>query len=199
VSLAGEEIQATVLFCDIRNFTPLSERLAPAQLIRFLNDYFAHITRPITDHHGVINKFMGDAVMAVFSPVFGVEDHGEEGLRAALGMREALREFNALGRYQPVAFGIGVHSGTLIAGNVGTENRMEYTVLGDTVNIASRIEGQTKQFSTEVLVSDAVLRHIDRSHFPDLGFATCGPVLMKGKSQPLELFRLSDAARPGAR
>jgi len=194
VSLAGEEIRATVLFCDIRNFTPLSERLAPTELIRFLNDYFAHITRPIVAHRGVINKFMGDAVMAVFSPVFGVEDHGEAALRAALGMREALREFNALGKYQPVAFGVGVHSGTLIAGNVGTENRLEYTVLGDTVNIASRIEGQTKQFSTEVLVSEAMLREIDRSRFPGLEFMTCGPVLMKGKSQPLELFRLADAA-----
>lgn len=191
VNLAGEEIQATVLFSDIRNFTPLSEKLSPTELILFLNDYFAHVTEPIMSNRGVINKFMGDAVMALFSPIFGVEDHAEAALRAAVGMREALKRFNALGAHQPVAFGVGVHTGTLIAGNVGTESRLEYTVLGDTVNVASRIEGQTKQFATEILISDAVLRAVDRARFPGMEFAECGPVLMKGKSKSMLLYKVS--------
>ena len=193
VNLAGEEIQATVLFSDIRGFTPLSEKLPPVELIRFLNEYFTYITRPITDNRGVINKFMGDAVMAIFSPVFGVADHQTAALKAALGMRAALREFNAQGRYPEVFFGVGVHSGPLVAGNVGTTERLEYTVLGDTVNVASRIESQTKTAATQILLSEATVLGLDRSGFPDVNFKACPPVLMKGKSKPMVLYTVEAA------
>jgi len=194
VNLAGEEIQATVLFSDIRGFTPLSEKLPPVELIRFLNEYFTYITRPITENRGVINKFMGDAVMAIFSPVFGVEDHKAAALKAALGMREALREFNAQGRHPEVFFGVGVHSGGLVAGNVGTVDRLEYTVLGDTVNVASRIESQTKTAATQILVSEAVLQGVDRNRFPGIVFTACPAVLMKGKSKPMVLYKVEPEA-----
>jgi len=194
VNLAGEEIQATVLFSDIRGFTPLSEKLPPKDLIRFLNEYFAYITVPIAGNKGVINKFIGDAVMAIFSPVFGVEDHKAAAVRAALGMRAALKEFNALGRYPEVAFGVGVHSGGLVAGNVGTEARLEYTVLGDTVNVASRIESHTKTAATEILLSEAVMSGLDRGLFPGIDFMEGEPVLMKGKSKPLVLYKVGPAA-----
>ncbi len=190
VNLAGEEIQATVLFSDIRDFTPMSEKLPPVELIRFLNEYFTFITKPITENRGVINKFMGDAVMAIFSPVFGVEDHQAAGLRAALGMREALRKFNAQGNHPEVFFGVGLHSGGLVAGNVGTAERLEYTVLGDTVNVASRIESQTKTAATQILVSDAVVRGVDQSRFPGVSFIECAPVLMKGKSKTMVLYKV---------
>lgn len=190
VNLAGEEIQATVLFSDIRGFTPLSEKLPPVELIRFLNEYFAYITVPIAANKGVINKFIGDAVMAIFSPVFGVADHQEAGLRAALGMREALKEFNAQKRYPAVEFGVGLHSGGLVAGNVGTEARLEYTVLGDTVNVASRIESQTKVIGSQILVSDALVRGVDKARFPGMNFIECAPVLMKGKSAHMTLYRV---------
>lgn len=193
VNLAGEEIQATVLFSDIRGFTPLSEALPPKDLIRFLNEYFAYITVPIAGNKGVINKFIGDAVMAIFSPVFGVEDHKAAAVRAALGMRAALKEFNALGRYPEVAFGVGVHSGGLVAGNVGTEARLEYTVLGDTVNVASRIESHTKTAGTEILLSEAVMSGLDRSQFAGIEFIEGEPVLMKGKSKPLVLYKVGPA------
>lgn len=188
VNLAGEEIQATVLFSDIRGFTPLSEKLPPVELIRFLNEYFTYITRPITENKGVINKFMGDAVMSIFSPVFGVEDHQEAALRAALGMREALKDFNAQGKYPEVFFGVGVHSGGLVAGNVGTVDRLEYTVLGDTVNVASRIESQTKTAATQILLSEATVQGLDKGRFPGVNFIACPPVLMKGKSAPMVLY-----------
>ena len=193
VNLAGEEIQATVLFSDIRGFTPLSETLPPVELIRFLNEYFTYITRPITENKGVINKFMGDAVMAIFSPVFGVEDHQEAAARAALGMREALREFNARQRYPEVFFGVGVHSGGLVAGNVGTAERLEYTVLGDTVNVASRIESQTKTAATQILLSEATVQGINIKNFPGIVFTGCAPVLMKGKSKPMVLYKAEPA------
>ena len=190
VNLAGEEIQATVLFSDIRGFTPLSEKLPPVELIRFLNEYFTYIGKPIAANKGVINKFMGDAVMAIFSPVFGVENHQEAALKAAIGMREALREFNALKRYPEVGFGVGLHSGGLVAGNVGTAERMEYTVLGDTVNVASRIESQTKDITTQILISEAVVQGVDKKAFPGFNFVEGAPVLMKGKSKPMVLYRV---------
>jgi class 3 adenylate cyclase len=190
VNLAGEEIQATVLFSDIRGFTPLSETLPPVELIRFLNEYFTYVTGPITENKGVINKFMGDAVMAIFSPVFGVEDYQAAALRAALGMREALRKFNAQGKYPEVFFGVGLHSGGLVAGNVGTVERLEYTVLGDTVNVASRIESQTKTAATQILVSGAVVEGVDKARFPGFTFIECAPVLMKGKSKPMVLYKV---------
>ncbi|HNW43664.1 MAG TPA: adenylate/guanylate cyclase domain-containing protein [Elusimicrobiales bacterium] len=189
VNLAGEEIQATVLFSDIRGFTPLSEKLPPVELIRFLNEYFTAVTLPITENRGVINKYIGDAVMAIFSPVFGVEDHQAAAVRAALGMRAALKKFNEQKRYPEVCFGVGLHSGGLVAGNVGTEARLEYTVLGDTVNVASRIESQTKDAATQVLLSEAVLRGLDKSRFPGVDFIACAPVLMKGKSHPMVLYK----------
>lgn len=192
VNLAGEEIRATVLFSDIRNFTPLSEKLTPSELIRFLNVYFSHITKPIMENRGVINKFMGDAVMAIFSPVFGVKDHSTAGLRAAIGMKSALRDFNSLKAHPSVGFGVGLHTGDLIAGNVGTENRLEYTVLGDTVNVAARIESQTKSVKTEILISSIVMQEINSSDFPGVRFIECAPVLMKGKSHPMSLFRVED-------
>ena len=193
VNLAGEEIQATVLFSDIRGFTPLSEKLPPVELIRFLNEYFTYVTKPITENKGVINKFMGDAVMAIFSPVFGVEDHQAAALRAALGMREALKAFNEQGKYPEVFFGVGVHSGGLVAGNVGTVERLEYTVLGDTVNVASRIESQTKTAATQVLLSEATVAGLDKSLFPGVNFTACPPVLMKGKSAPMVLYKVDPA------
>ncbi len=190
VNLAGEEIQATVLFSDIRGFTPMSEKLPPVELIRFLNEYFTYITKPITENKGVINKFMGDAVMAIFSPVFGVEDHQAAALRAALGMREALKAFNAQGKHPEVFFGVGVHSGGLVAGNVGTVERLEYTVLGDTVNVASRIESQTKTAATQILLSEATVQGLDKKMFPGFNFIECPPVLMKGKSRPMILYKV---------
>jgi len=193
VNLAGEEMQATVLFSDIRGFTPLSETMPPTELIRFLNEYFAYITKPIAENKGVINKFIGDAVMAIFSPVFGVADHQEAAVRAALGMKAALKEFNAQKRHPEVFFGVGVHSGGLVAGNVGTAARLEYTVLGDTVNVASRIESQTKTAATEILLSDAVIRGIDQARFPGTKFVEGAPVLMKGKSKPMILYKVEAA------
>ena len=195
VNLAGEEIQATLLFSDIRGFTPLSEKLPPVELIRFLNEYFTYITKPIAENRGVINKFIGDAVMAIFSPVFGVENHQAAALKAALGMKEALKDFNAQGRHPEVFFGVGLHSGGLVAGNVGTEARLEYTVLGDTVNVASRIESQTKAAASPILASEILINSLDKTTFPDVNFIECEPVLMKGKSKPMVLYKVEAALK----
>ena len=113
------------------------------------------------------------------------------GVAAALGMRAALAEFNRSGDQPPVHAGIGIHSGPLIAGNVGTEQRTEYTVLGDTVNVAARIEGATKDQGTDILVSDVVVALLRPEEWAEVHFASRGPILLKGKSVPLNLLSLS--------
>jgi class 3 adenylate cyclase len=188
VDLEGEEIITTVMFADIRSFTALSERMAPRDLVTFLNEYFSFVVRPITAERGVVNKFIGDSVMAVFSPVFGVEDHAEAAIRAAMGMRAALAAFNAEGRWERVRQGVGIHTGVLVAGTVGAEDRREYTVIGDTVNVASRIESQTKVAETDILISGATVDLLDPAVRTELGLRETEPVIMRGKSSATRLF-----------
>jgi class 3 adenylate cyclase len=190
IHLAGEEIETTVMFTDIRNFTPLSEELSPMDLIDFLNTYFSYMVKPIQDERGVINKFLGDSIMAVFSPVFGVEKHSSAAVRAALKLRASLKELNSTGKFPEVRHGVGIHTGILIAGNIGAEERKEYTVIGDTVNIASRIESQTKVFNTDILLSENLVNQIDLKEFPKNKFLPYEPVLMKGKSYSMTLFQI---------
>lgn len=187
--LGGEEIEATVLFCDIRNFTPMSEKMTPREVVEFLNEYFAHVTGPIMEHRGVINKFMGDAVMAVYAPLLGSDDHAGDAVRSALGMRKALERFNASGRTPgEVRFGVGIQTGALVAGNVGTLARLEYTVIGDTVNVASRLESATKELGADILVSEAVRDKVEPAMKGKASFERMGDVALKGKSRPVTLF-----------
>jgi len=188
IDLAGEEIETTVMFSDIRSFTSLSERSSPRELIAFLNEYFQYMVEPILEHHGVVNKFIGDSVMAVFSPVFGIKDHPAAALRAGLAMREALARFNALGRSEPVRHGIGIHTGVLVAGTVGTEERMEYTVVGDTVNVAARIESQTKMLGVDLLASADTIGALSPAERAELSLEPTEPMTLRGKSQPLVLY-----------
>lgn len=191
ISLGGESIEATILFSDIRDFTPLSERLSPQDLVAFLNSYFSYVTEPIAAHNGMVNKFIGDAVMAVFAPQFGSKHHVDDALKAALGMRERLAAFNASGASpEPVRFGVGIHTGVLVAGNIGTERRLEYTVIGDTVNIASRIESQNKELASTILVSEDVYAKAEPGLRETLRAERCDNVKVKGKDRPLVLYKV---------
>ncbi len=194
IDLAGEEIVTTVMFSDIRGFTALSETMPPRELVEFLNEYFGHIVRPITDHNGVVNKFIGDSVMAVFSPVFGVDDHAQAALRAAVGIRAALTEFNASRPDRTIRHGVGIHTGVLIAGTVGAEDRREYTVIGDTVNVASRIESQTKVVETDILLSGETVALLQPEVRAEFSLAETEAVTMRGKTQPTRLFVVGSLA-----
>ncbi len=189
ISLGGESIEATVLFSDIRDFTPMSEAMPPQELVRFLNSYFSHVTVPIAEHRGMINKFIGDAVMAVFAPQFGSSAHVDDAVRAALGMREKLATFNALEK-KDVRFGVGVHVGGLVAGNIGTEKRLEYTVIGDTVNIASRIESQNKEQGSVILISEAAYERLSPALKGSLKAERRDAVRLKGKEKPMALYAI---------
>jgi adenylate cyclase len=191
VNLGGEDMVAAVMFCDIRNFTPLSEKMSASALIDFLNSYFHYITPPIADHNGVINKFMGDAVMAIYTPLLGSDDYAADAVRAAVAMRQALVDFNASGKAPArVDFGIGVHAGKLVAGNIGTSARLEYTFIGDTVNIASRLESKTKELNTDIIVSAAALEMARGSLGGSVAFEPLGKVALKGKAQTMELYKV---------
>lgn len=192
VNLGGEEMEAAVMFCDIRNFTPVSEKMNPAEVVGFLNEYFHYITPPITEHKGIINKFMGDAVMAVYTPALGSKDYAKDAVNSALAMRKALDAFNSSGKMPfRVNFGIGLHAGKLIAGNIGTPARMEYTFIGDTVNAASRLQAKTKDFSCDIIASGNVVEALKKSGGSTASFESLGEVPLKGKSLPLEIYKLA--------
>lgn len=191
VSLGGENITATILFSDIRNFTSMSESMSPEEVVSMLNTYFAFITSPIMENHGVINKFIGDAVMAVFTPHLGSENHVEDAIKSALGMRQRLAELNGSGRLKlPVQFGVGLNTGPLIAGNIGTEKRFEYTVIGDTVNVASRMESLSRTVGHDIIVSETTAELIPASLKEKLIVEITGPIQIKGKSQPASVYKL---------
>lgn len=190
INLGGENISATVMFCDIRNFTPLSERLSAGELIDFLNNYFAYITPPIMANRGVINKFMGDAVMAVYTPALGSAAHADDALLSAAEMAAALEKFNASGKApRPVQFGIGIHTGLLVAGNVGTMARLEYTVIGDVVNAASRLESKTKDLAAEILISGAVHDALSPRVKALFAFESLGSMALKGKEKTVPVYK----------
>ncbi len=192
VNLGGENMEAAVMFCDIRNFTPLSEKMSASSLVEFLNNYFHFITPPITEHNGVINKFIGDAVMAIYTPMLGSADYAADAVRAAVAMRRALTAYNASGKAPgKVEFGIGIHCGKLVAGNIGTLARLEYTFIGDTVNIASRLESKTRDLNTDIVVSAAAVEKAKGSLGGEIKFEALGKVALKGKSQTLDIYKVA--------
>jgi len=158
VALGGEQVNCTVLFSDIRGFTSLSEQLLPADLIALLNRYMSAMVAAVVAEGGVVNKFGGDSILAIFgTPLNPDPDHAARAIRAALGMRRALEHFNreqAERRGPQLKIGIGLATGPVVAGNLGGEGRIEYTVIGDTVNLASRLQSLTKELGHDTLAAD---------------------------------------------
>lgn len=181
----------TVLFSDIRSYTTLSEGLTHLEVFSFLNDYFVHVSGPVTENGGFIDIFIGDAFMALFP---GAPD---DALRAAVAMRRDLHRFNEERRglgMPPVHCGYGLHFGGVTLGTIGTPERMQTTAIGDTVNLASRIESVTKVFKTEIVVSqDVYSRLADQEAF---GLREIDTVRVKGKHEPVTLYECYDADPP---
>jgi class 3 adenylate cyclase len=186
--LGGVKREATVLFCDIRNFTQFSENMEPEEVIEILNIYFDEIVRPILRNGGILDKFIGDAVMAVFGVPGEISDHAERALRSAEEMlrvldvvNEKLKEKNII-----LDMGIGINSGPLIAGNVGARERMEYTVIGDTVNVASRLEGLNKMYKTRIILSEYTYQSISEKEKYD--FKELDETRVKGKQKSFKIY-----------
>ena len=187
VELGGEEREATVLFCDIRDFTAWTESLPPKALVEQLNDYLTAMAAAIDAHRGVVDKFIGDAVMAVFGVPVPDPDHPARAVAAAaemLRILEALNTDRAAAGLPPLRIGIGIATGTVVAGNMGSADRLNYTVVGDDVNLASRLEGLTKTYGVPVIISEATHGRLDGR------FATrpLGEVQVKGKAHPVRIF-----------
>jgi adenylate cyclase len=199
VVLGGEEREVTILFSDIRNFTPLSERMAPSEVLGILNAYLTRMSDIVERNGGVVDKYVGDAVMAIFGAPLVHEDDADRALHTAIEMVQALdelnREFRAQGRPE-LRIGVGVNTAVVVAGNMGSQRRLNYSVIGDGVNVAARLESLTKdqQYTAKIIVSDATLKKAkDRFETRFLG-----DVAVKGKSETTAIYALSAITPPGA-
>ncbi len=189
IGVGGTNQEVTIFFSDIRGFTSFSEKHTPEQVVEMLNEYFSVMVGIINKHHGVVDKFIGDAIMAVWGVPKNSPEDTRHALRACLEMRQALEALNNRRREKnqpPILIGMGLHSGLAISGTIGSQERMEYTVIGDTVNLASRIEASTKSFGTDFLVSDEVVK----KGGDQFRFDLAGEVSAKGKEKPLQLHRV---------
>ncbi len=188
VELGGEERVATVLFSDIRNFTPLAERCAPRELLTLLNEYLTEMSSIIEDEAGVIDKYIGDAIMALFGVPLAHPEDAVQAVRAAVRMETALNRLNsslAQRGKPPLGIGIGINTGLLVAGNMGSQNRLNYTVIGDNVNLASRLESLTRQYGVNILLSEATQTAAPGFHYCELD-----SVQVKGKQQAVRIYTL---------
>jgi adenylate cyclase len=182
LKLGGEIRELTVMFADVRGFTSLSENTTPRELVGTLNILFSALGEEITRRSGTIDKFIGDAIMAFWNAPLDVEDHPRMACLAALGMRESLARLNesngfGLGPGRTVTIGIGISTGEALVGNMGLETRFDYSCVGDTVNVASRVEGACKVVGYDVVVVDST-----RSAAPELAFLDAGSIALKGKA-----------------
>jgi adenylate cyclase len=191
--LGGTRAPISILFSDIRNFTTISENYEPEKIVEFLNDYFAAMVQEIFAQQGTLDKFMGDGIMAVFGAPISRPDDPVRAVRAALGMRRSLREFNAQQRLKggiEVEIGIGICHGESISGNIGSEQRMEYTVIGDTVNLASRLEGLTKNHPYKILINDRIYEQVKG----EFACVLIGKERVKGKAEMVDVYGIPDQA-----
>ena len=191
VTLGGEEREVTVLFSDLRNFTSMSETLSPQDMLEILNRYFTRMATIIERHGGVVDKYMGDALMALFGAPLSNADDADRALQSALEMTEALdllnRQWNERG-LPTVGVGIGINTDVVVAGNMGSKTRLNYTVIGDGVNLASRLEGLTKtpDYNARVIISGSTLGKAKQRYRT----RRLGEVAVKGKQRATEIFAL---------
>lgn len=194
VSLSGEERVATVVFTDIRSFTKLSAGRPPAEVLRWLNQYVTAMDIVIRKYDGFLNKFIGDGLMIIFGlPLSqGPSEDARLAVEASLAMLEAVTQLNELNAGNPeipqLRIGIGMHTGTLMAGSIGSASRQEYSVIGATVNLASRLESLNKTFKTEILMSRATRDMIARDF---VGITSLGKANVAGLEDPIEVFTVS--------
>jgi adenylate cyclase len=191
VTLGGEERKVTVLFSDVRSFTTMGEALAPQELLELLNRYFTRMSAIVEAHGGVVDKYVGDAMMALFGAPLANPDDADRAMETALEMCEALDELNAQQQvrgHPAINIGIGINTDIVIAGNMGSQTRLNYTVIGDGVNLASRLEGLTKtpEYATRIIISKTTLANAKGRYQT----RPLGEVAVKGKQKPTEIYAL---------
>jgi adenylate cyclase len=193
VNLGGEQVNVTILFSDIRNFTTISEKLQATEVVEMLNAYFSRVTVPILEQGGNVNKYIGDAVMAVFGSPVHYSDHPRRALIAALEMVRQAEDFRRWmeerfpGRgLPPFAIGVGIHTGDAVMGNIGSVKRLEFTAIGDTVNAASRLEGVTKEMECALVASRQTVQAAGEGVLT----GKHENIMVKGKAEPMEVYEI---------
>ncbi|HWR72810.1 MAG TPA: adenylate/guanylate cyclase domain-containing protein, partial [Nitrospirota bacterium] len=188
-SSAGQRVEITVLFSDIRGFTTLSETTPPEKIVEMLNVHFTHMADIILKHNGTIDKYIGDAIMAFWGAPVQTQDHAEKAVLASMEMAEALkdvnRELQERGLNMEVKIGIGLNTGTATIGNIGSEKKKNYTVVGDTVNLASRLESITKEYKSMIVLSEYTYEKIKDK----FDCTILGNVKVKGREQPVTIYQ----------
>lgn len=188
IALEGELSEATILFCDLRGYTTFVERKDPKDVVKFLNAYFTEMHDVIRRHNGIVLQYIGDEIEAIFGAPIHEPNHPELAVLAALQMRERLEDLNRkreeVGE-EPVRHGIGIHTGVVLAGSVGSPERLVYAMVGDAVNLASRIQDLNKKFGTDILISLATKELLRGDKFE---LVSLGQTAIRGKSEETEIF-----------
>ncbi len=194
--LGGEKRIITVLFSDIRDFTSISERLEPERLVSLLNIYLDPMTRIVLKHRGMLDKYIGDAIMAIFNAPLQLPDHSRRAVITALEMVEELRKLNerlVASGYPELKIGIGINTGEAIIGNMGTDMRFDYTAIGDTVNLASRLEGLNKIYGTNIIISSSTFDALNKEEF---NTRELDLIKVKGKQEPVRIYEVMGKDSP---
>jgi class 3 adenylate cyclase len=189
IPLEGEMRMATVLFCDLRDFTPYVEGHSPEEVIKGLRSYFTAMEKAISLNNGLVLQYVGDEIDTVFGVPLWYEDHAQKAIMAALEMRSILEELNRTRTAEgltPFRHGIGIHTGEVLAGNTGSEDRLSYTLIGNTVNLTSRIEGLTKKFKCDILASEETVKRLTGS----FNLKKEPPQMVKGYSKPITIYQV---------
>lgn len=191
-----ERRQVTMLFADLRGFTALCDQLDPAVTVTILNDYFRHMTHAITQHHGLVTEFVGDGLLALFGALEPNPWQARDAVLAALEMRAELARYNRDLRDKglpQLRFGVGIHGGEVVAGVIGTAGLSKFSVTGDPINVASRIEGLASKFQVDLLISDDI-----RAALHDqFRLRAMPPTLVKGKTEPIQTWHVEPDAGAG--
>ncbi|HET9802579.1 MAG TPA: adenylate/guanylate cyclase domain-containing protein [Candidatus Acidoferrum sp.] len=184
IRLGGESQRITLLFADVRGFTTMAEKMKPREAVEVLNEFFARMTNVIFEHEGTLDKYLGDGLMALFGAPFALQNDAEAAVRAAADMQRSLSQLNDSSGRAPLHIGIGIHTGEAVVGFLGTERRMDYTAIGDTVNVASRLTSQAGP--GQIVISAATYAHLCR----EIPCSRLSAMKLKGRAEPIDVHEV---------